>query len=689
MLLDLGPKKRKLLLTAPPPTPETGWRPPSEWPNLSAATLIGFDLERKELDFEAGPGWARGAAHTIGVSIAATDRRGNRGKWYFPFAHEVEPQYNLEKQHVIGFLKYWLENTPHVPKIGANLYYDVGSLTDDGIEVKGQLYDVQFAEALLHSDGEVNLEHLGRKYLQRGKQIDQVALWVKTYYGKTANPRENLWRVSPRLAGPYAEDDADMPIDILAKQWPLMASENLLDLFHLECDLISVFVKMRQQGVKVNVAAATKLYDDLAQDIVTLHERIKYETGYSIDSVNSGDQLARVYNSLGIPFGKTPTGKPSFKKEWLLAQTDPFSDLVLKIRELEKIRNTFIKGYIIDKNVNGILYCQFNQLRSTDDAGGQRGAITGRLSSSDPNLQNIPIRGNDFSVREGIAKEIRNCFISHYPNGKIRKGDYSQIEYVYLAHFAVDKGDGSADALRQSYWDDPKTDYHKKTFERLAPLMGWDVTDEKQAKELRRPVKNINFGLLYGMGKAKLMRALMQYFHHSAGKEMCELLFENYHKANPYVKPTMEAAAREARIFGYVSTVLGRRVRFTLWEPNTMDFSAPRAVPLPYEKALRAYGSNIRLSGLHAAINYRLQGSAADQLKKGMLECYRAGIFDYIGYPLLQVHDELVFNKPEGAPYYEEAFAEGKRLLETAIPLRVPVRFDYSDGPSWGEAEKG
>jgi hypothetical protein len=129
---ELGPLKKRTILRVPPPIPDNGWRPPQYFPNLSGASVISFDTERKENDWQHGPGWRRGKAHTVGFSVAARDRRGNRGKWYFPIRHEVEPHWNLDPKQCLGWLKETLE-TPHIPKVGANLIYDVGSLTDDGI----------------------------------------------------------------------------------------------------------------------------------------------------------------------------------------------------------------------------------------------------------------------------------------------------------------------------------------------------------------------------------------------------------------------------------------------------------------------------------------------------------------------------------------------------------------------------
>jgi Mesyanzhinovviridae DNA polymerase len=662
--VDLGPPKKRTILRVPPPTPETGWRPPQYFPNLSDAAMIGFDLERKEDDWDHGPGWTRGKASTVGFSVSAIDRLGNVGAWYFPIRHMVESEFNLDANHCFGWLRNTLQHTPTIPKVGANLLYDVGSLTDDGIYVSGELHDVQFAEPLLQSDGLVNLDHLGVKYTDTGKDTNELYEWCALAYGGKPNgeQRMNIWRASPRLAGPYGERDALLPIRVLQKQWPILESQGLLDIYRMECDLIRLLVRMRQAGVSVDVARAHKLYDDIAVDVARLYEQLYRDTGVRIESANSGRDIARVFDAVGIQYPLTDEGNPSFRKDWMTNLDHPVATLINNIREHEKIRSTFVRNYIIEGQVNGKLHCQFHPLRNDDG-----GAKTGRFSSSDPNLQNIP-------VRTALGKAVRRCFV--YDPGHIawEKNDYSQIEYRDLAHFAVDNGDGSAERLRQKYRDDPKTDYHKLTQENVKARTGRLIE--------RRPIKNMNFGLVYGMQEAKLIR--QNGFKPEEGRD----IFKSYHEGNPYVKPTMKAAADEMQIYGYITTILNRRIHFSLWEPMDRVYGQPRKPGLPYEMAIRQYGSRIKRADEHKAINYRLQGSAAEQIKAGMRACYNAGIFDVTGVPRLQVHDELDFSVADDSPQTQEAFREMRHVLENAIPIRVPVRVDHDRAPNWGDVKE-
>jgi DNA polymerase I-like protein with 3'-5' exonuclease and polymerase domains len=655
--------RKRAALKVPPPIPDTGWRPPQYFPNLSGASIIGFDVETKENDWKHGPGWSRHKGHIVGFSVAARDRAGNRGKWYFPVRHEVEPDYNLDPRNCFGWLKETLEGTPHIPKVGANLIYDVGWLTEEGIYVAGELHDIQFAEALLNDQGEVALDHLGVKYLDRGKETSLLYEWLAKAYGGPASgiQRENIWRSPPRLAGPYGENDADMPIDILERQWPRLQQEGLVDLYHLEREQIRLLIRMRLTGVQIDVKVAEQLYVEIGRDTAKLYEQLYRDTGVRIESAGSPGDISRVFDSVGIEYPRTTAGNPSFRKEWLAALEHPTADLINSIREHEKIRSTFVRSYLLESNVNGRIYCQFHPLRGDDG-----GTITGRYSSSDPNLQNIPVRSK-------LGKKVRTAFIPDYGHVAWEKDDHSQIEYRMLAHNAVGPG---ADELRAEYVANPKTDYHERVFVRFAPKMGWnlDTMPKDERKEKRRPLKNVNFGLIYGQTEKSLA--------YKAGMkpEQAKDFFRDYHETAPYVRPTMKAIGQEVQALGHITTILNRRVRFNLWEP--ID---EKAMPLPYEWAIKHWGGRIRRAYAYRGVNYKFQGSAADALKKGIVDCYKAGVFDVIGVPKLQVHDELDFSVIDDTPAQREGYAYMRHLLENAVPqMRVPLRVDWGRAANWG-----
>lgn len=681
LFFDTAPlaKRKSTQLRALPPIPETGWRPPAEFPNLSGATWLGIDCETYDPELiERGPGWARGVGEIVGVSIAAQDDYGNRGRWYFPVRHRIESHLNLPAENVFNFLRYHL-HTPHIPKVGANLLYDIGWLTEENIFVEGPLYDVQFAEALLDDNAEVKLERLARKYLNAGKETDLLYEWLAEAYGGKATDaqRANLYRSPPQLAGPYAEADASHPLDILPYQWSAMERDGLLPVFHMECELIPLLIRMRRQGVRIDLSYAEQLYDELARDIPQLYDKLADLSGVRIGSVHSAEELSRVCDAVGIRYTRTATGKPSFQKAWLKEQTNPITDLINEIREYEKVQGTFVKSYLLESHVNGFIYTQFHPLRSDEG-----GTITGRFSSSTPNLQNIP-------VRSALGKRVRKAFVPHSGCIGWQKIDYSQIEYRALAHHAVDGilppnlqviidfwdgiysewgGLGFADALRRSYNDDPNTDYHVIVQDNVKARTGKLIE--------RRPIKNINFGLLYGQSEKAL--AYTAGFKPDEAKD----LFAAYHEGAPYVKPTMAAVGREVQELGFIRTILGRRVRFDLWEPRGYE---QRGVPLPYDQALRTYGSQIMRAYAYRGVNYKLQGTGTgDVIKAGMLKAYKSGVFEVIGVPLLQVHDELDLNVWDDTAETREGFRELYHCLETGVQMRVPIRADYSTAENWG-----
>jgi DNA polymerase-1 len=654
---DLGEFKKRAALRVPPPIPETSWLPPASFPDLSSAIVISLDTETKETDFEHGPGWARGKGHIIGFSLAAKDAQGNCGKWYFPVRHELEPEYNLDPVTCFAWLKTQLE-TPHIAKVGANLLYDIGWLTSENIFVQGELHDVQYAEALLHEEGQVALDYLGEKYVGTGKDSGTLYQWLAEAYGGAVNgsQRANLYRTSPRLVGPYGETDADLPLKIIEKQFKLMAEENLLDVYRMECDSIPLLTRMRLTGVNIDIPAAEQLYAELDIEIKRLNQLLYEQTGVHAN-VDSGTDLAKVFDAAGIEYRRTSKGAPSFTKDFLKLVEHPIADIIREIRESMKIRNTFVRAYLLERNINGRVHCQFHPLRN--DIGGTR---SGRFASSDPNLQNIP-------VRSALGKKVRKLFIPDDGHTAWEKNDYSQIEYRFLMHFAVGAG---SDEGRLRYNSDPTTDYHVMTQELVKMITNIVIE--------RKPIKNINFGLLYGMGEPKLARQI------GIAKVVAKEVFKAYHTGNPYVKATMDAAANEAQLSGFIETILGRRSRFTLWEPRQINYEQ-RAYALPYASAVQNYGVDIIRANTHKAINRKLQGSAADMIKRGMQRCASEGVFDVIGVPKLQVHDELGFSVIDDSPPQREAYRYMRYVLENAIPLRVPVLVDSGRGPNWGSID--
>lgn len=652
----VGRGKNKLQRSMPP-IPETGWTTPTELPNLSAAKALSFDVESYDPELRVhGPGWARGKGHIVGLAVGVPGGY----NWYFPMRHTVEAHDNMNPDNVLA----WARDTfrdPRQPKIGANITYDIGWLNHEGVRLAGDLHDVQFAEALLSESSKVALEELAQKYLGEHKSSALLYEWCAGYYGGAPTPkqRENIYRTPPRLAGPYAEGDVDLPFRILNAQWPLLHQQGLWPLYRVECELIDLMIAMRFAGVSVNLDATQELRESLVKERANLQRHLDLTAGFGVD-VNSRDSLARLFDQYNVRYARTEKGNPSFTALFLDNVDHPVGAVIREIRQHDKLIGTFIDSYILNSNVNGKVYGQFHQLRS--DEGGAR---SGRYASSNPNLQNIPIRTD-------LGKQIRRLFIPDYGHEKWRKYDYSQIEYRFLAHFAIGP---MSDHVRGLYQTNPDIDFHVMTQQLILELTGQELA--------RGSVKNTNFGLVYGMGVPALTRRL------GLSKPEGKKLFASYHKGAPFIKPTMDACMTEAQQLGYITTIMGRRSRFDLWEPENSfdkneDGSKKRAVALPYHLAIRKY-SNIKRAYLHKALNRRLQGSAADLIKLAMHKCWKDGVFDRTGVPRLTVHDELDFSDMGGR---EDAFREMQHIMETALPISVPVRVGLDIGPNWGDVKE-
>ena len=635
-----------------PPIPVTGWRPPSEFPNLSAAKALAFDTETWDPELrQHGPGWARGRDkfHVVGFSIAVPDGTA----WYFPLRHTIEGHLNLDATQCLRWLAAQLGDNR--PKVGANLLYDIGGLRHEGVEVGGLLYDIQNAEPLIDSETpHVALRALAQKYLGEDKETSLLYQWAADAYGGAVNERQraNIYRCPPQLVGPYAEQDAALPFRIMEAQWKVLASRGCLEVFDLETRLIRPLHDMRWRGAPVSVSKAEELDRRFTAECGVLTAEINVIAGKPINPLSS-DDIAAVFRNLRLAYTiKEETGNASIPKA-LLEKTDhPIAEKLLEYREKIKLQSTFIRSGLLESHVNGRVHCSFHQLRTDDN-----GARSGRLASSDPNLQNIPTR-----TKEG--KLIREAFI-----GKMfRCYDMSQIEYRLLVHHAVGPG---SDEARAAYNDDPDTDYHA--------FVGGMIHAAILREIERGHVKGVNFGLIYGAQAAKIASMLKMTLQEA------KAFLEVYHSAIPYAKATMDDAAAEANRDGYVTTILGRKSDFNLWVPE--GARGKQHTPMPYDLAVSRYGL-IERAGLYKALNRRLQGGAADVMKKAMVDLYEAGLFaeDACGMPLLTVHDELDFDE-EGRDPNAHCWDEMLRLWEACVPCRVPIRVSMKRGPTWADCK--
>lgn len=622
-----------------PPIPVTPWRVPDSFPDLSDARLIAIDTETYDPDIKNGPGFVRGKAHIVGVSIA-TD---TGYKAYFPVRHELGG--NLNATAVMKWLSKQLGRDDQI-KIGHNLIYDLEALMVEGVTVKGPLFDTLYASALLNEAmPSYSLGAVADAMLGEQKEDVDLYRWLALAYGGEPTRKaqgKNIYRGPVSLVGVYAEQDAALPLKLYPLQKARLIEQGLWDLAKMEMNLINLYLRMRKVGVRVDVAAAEMAKERLNQTVKNLRAELGDVEIWSADS------LARFFKFHNVSHNISATGKPSFTLEWFSQTKHPVVQKIAELRKLDKFIGTFVDGYILNAHVNGRIHGQFHPLRSE-----QGGTVSGRLSSSCPNLQNIPARD------EELGPMIRSMFIPE-DDCDWCSADYSQIEPRILLHYANGE---IADMMRDTYANDKDTDF----YDFIVHLTG--VT--------RRNSKTISLGSMYGMGRQKLADQLGMTF------DQASKIFDKFHSNVPFLEELTQAVQQAANGRGYIKTILNRRARFDLWEST--DYKQSKlTMPLPYADAQLKW-NNVRRAGVHKALNRLIQGSAADIYKAALNKCWNDGIFDVI--PLhLMVHDENDCSVPRTTEG-QQAVKEMIHIMETVVPLRIPLKVEYELAENWGKAK--
>lgn len=635
------------------PKIKSDWKPkpPSEWPNFKHAKRIALDVETYDPNLKThGAGYATGTGHLVGIS-AAVD---SRNAIYLPMRHEVQGELNFEPDKVLMWARDNL--CTGAVKIGTNIQYDIGWLRAEGLRVPGPYIDILHAEALIDENQfKYDLESCALKYLGIGKKSEKLYKWLARFYGGkiSSDQRSNIYRAPPALVGPYAEADAWEPYLIWKKQKKIIKKEDLKRVFNVEQRLIPMLIDMKFKGVRIDLPYTEKLHDELYKLEVDERAKLKELIGFNID-VYSSRSIEKAFNQENLSYKLTEKGNPSFTKNFLENHEHPLCQHIVNIRQLDKLRVTFIKNALLDKHNNGRIHCDFRQLK-----GNVGGTASGRLSSANPNLQQIP-------ARTELGSKIRRCFIPDEGYNSWYRGDSNQIEYRFLAHYAVGPG---AKRMRKKYKKDPKTDYHVATTELINEITGILLD--------RKPTKNINFGLTYGMGQSKLKRTL------DVDDKTGDELFKAYHDGVPFVKATFDKEMREAQRTGVVRTILGRCSRFNMYEQKWGE-----EYVRGYNKALDKWGpAGFQRAMTHKALNRKLQGSAADHMKLSMVEVYESGVLDTLGVPPLNVHDELDGSFNSDDKKHLEALKEVKNIMESCLVLKVPIIVDFESGKNWGQTE--
>ena len=582
---------------------------------LEKSALIAIDTETTSLDYMK--------AEIVGLSFAV--QTGEAA--YLPLAHNYPnvPQ-QLNRTDVLEKLRPLLES-PTVLKVGQNLKYDYHVLANHGVMLRGIAHDTMLASYVLDSTGKHNLDFLAQKHLNlKTIRFEDVA-------GKKGVKQLNFSEVEIDVAARYAAEDADVCVRLHhALQAKLQAEPNLLALYNeLEMPLSSVLARIERNGVLIDDDLLVAQSFELEQQIMSLEQQAHNLVGHSFN-LGSPKQIQTIlYEQLNLPVLKrTPKGQPSTDESVLqeLAEDYELPKLLIEHRSLSKLKSTYIDKLPQQINVKtGRVHTSYNQVVT----------VTGRLSSSDPNLQNIPIRSAE-------GRKIRQAFIA--PKGyKIVAADYSQIELRIMAHLAND--DGLITAFQNG------EDIHRATASEVFKVPLDEVTNE-----LRRNAKAINFGLIYGMSAFGLAKQLD--ISRTDAQTYINLYFERYPNVKKYMNETKILAKEQ----GFVETLFGRR----LYLP---EINSKNAI-------LRQYAER-------TAINAPMQGTAADIIKHAMLKVDAWLATENIDAKMImQVHDELVFEvKTE---QIDSAIEIIRTLMNSAADLTVPLIVDVGVGDNWDEA---
>ena len=615
--------------------PNSEWVTPSEFPDLSHEDEIAIDLETRDENMKTlGTGWARRDGEIVGIAVAAGSFKG-----YYPVNHQGGG--NLPRSKVFKWIQEVLKTD--AAKIMHNAQYDLGWIRSMGWEVKGPIIDTMVTAALVdenrrsYSLNNLSIEMLGE--MKSETELKEEAAQ------RGLDAKAELWKMPAMAVGFYAEQDAVLTLKLWHHLKTFVKKEQLQTIWNTEMELLPILIKMREVGIRIDLDKAEilkKQFKTLESSLIT---EIKKLSGIAVD-IWAARSVAKAFDAVGIKYDLTEKSKaPSFTTNWLTNNEHPLAKLIREAREVNKLHSTFIDSFLRFSH-KGRIHAEINQLRS--DTGG---TVSGRLSYSNPNLQQIPARNKEY------GKLIRGLFL---PEEGCKWGsfDYSQQEPRLVVHYAAttDKklgGLAGADVLIKAYREDD-ADFHQV------------VAD--MANIPRTQAKTINLGIFYGMGQAKLAKQL------GITVEEAKAILAEYNSKVPFVKQLANRVQKQASETGAVKTIGGRKCRFNLYEPKSYGLF----LALTEKEYIMEHGSlsSARRAMTYKALNRLIQGSAADQVKIAMVNCYKAGHI-----PMLQIHDELCFNIES-----ENDEKNIINVMENSVELEVPNKVDVSIGDNWGEA---
>mgnify|MGYP003625745507 FL=1 len=607
------------------------WLHPTEMPSMKGRNVVAIDLETCDSQLKTmGPGWARRAGMVIGIALSSGDFTA-----YYPIAHEGGG--NMDQDIIVKYIKEICEDES-IQKVFHNAQYDIGWLSTLGIEVKGYIHDTMIAAALLNENRfSYALTSIGFEYL--GERKNETLLKAKAAE-LGLDPKADMYKMHASFVGEYAEADALLTYKLHDRFKTELQRDSVETVYDLECRLIRVIFNMTRRGVRIDMDRAQKLKVKLRNKEKQYLKRIKDVVGNDVQ-IWAARSVADAFDSVNLEYPTTALGAPSFTQTFLDTHKHELPRMITKARVLNKLQGTFIDG--ISRYIHkGRLHAHINQIRG--DSGG---TVTGRFSMYAPNLQQMPIR-NEF------GSEMRKIFLPE--EGEYwSSADYSQQEPRILTHFAVlNKNEGAVE-VKEAF--EKGLDFHKQT----AEMAGID----------RKLAKTIGLGVMYGMGYKKMAVDL------DISPMEAKNMLKQFREKVPFMQGMLEAVMNRANEVGTIRTFLGRKCRFDFWEPSYFSPGVYNK-PMLLKEANAEYGTSLKRAGTYKALNRLIQGTAADQTKKAMVDVYeKLGVT-----PLIQVHDELNCSVKS-----DKDAKEIKHIMETCIDLQVPSNVDYKVKDNWGEAK--
>lgn len=654
--------------------PDSAWTRPTELPDLRGRKLVAIDSETKDdgLANNLGPGWALGPmGYICGISWATEGSVG-----YAPTRHPETDNFPLE--NVLRWLDDLFKSGTRI--VFHNGPYDIGWFGSFGVAPPVNFEDTLPACVLLdEGNRRYSLDACCERAGIPGKDTTLLKEAIRAYGGNPNKGAADLWRVPAKYAAPYAEQDGVATLSLWNQSEGALKAQDVWNAYRTEIDLIPMTVAMRRRGIRVNTGNAIRVGKDFRTQrdihLKTIGDVLGLRRAATLEEIRNNKFMVRHCEEAGIKPPRTESGKSfSFSKDWMEKHPNPFPRAVTQALKFEDAASKFIDNFILGFTNRGRIHAEVHQFLSED--GGTR---SHRFSYSEPPLQQMSSPDKDprdenknLILDQAIGTKVRQCFEPEKGEAWLAS-DYSQQEPRITVHFAAACRVAGVDEALERYRNNPRTDYH---------TMVADMTG------LPRPrAKILNLAMTYGKGKESTAEEL------GVTIEEADDLLKMYHAKLPFIKALESLCKNRASSRGFIRLIDGARMHYNEWEGPFLSYEVRNAAkmnghslaPCSYEEAIERqrddthpwHGKKLRRADTRKSLNNLVQGSAARQTKRAMLEMWREGIT-----PLIQMHDEV------GASIQsrEQVQRIAQIMIETT-PLLVPTIVDSEVGPTWGDAK--